>query len=220
MNELKVKSKKTKAKSKETVGPIISPPKYLYYLFFIFTFYFLLTAPSASAQRRDYMTDQEVEVIRDAQDLDVRIGVLIKMIDRRFNALGIEVGGWKGGGKNAGDWGPEPTGERRELFDDIRKLLQKAVDDINNAAEFPNSAPVRDMSNPDDKRAAKDDPHRFGKAVHLLAQAAGRYQTPLKNALPTIKDEKDKGAVYDALDSCNEIIASANKTPADLPKKP
>ena len=50
---------------------------------------------SISAQRRDFLTDEEIEIVRDAQDIDARIDVLVKMMDRRFGVLGINVNGWK-----------------------------------------------------------------------------------------------------------------------------
>src|SRR4029078_6627383 len=55
-----------------------------------------ISASSSSAQsRRDYMTDAEIELVRDAQDIDARIDVLTKMIDRRFAVLKLDVGGPK-----------------------------------------------------------------------------------------------------------------------------
>ncbi len=44
----------------------------------------LLLPAAANAQRRDYLTDEEIELVRDAQEIDKRIGVLTKAIDRRF----------------------------------------------------------------------------------------------------------------------------------------
>ena len=66
--------------------------------FVLFLALIVFVAIPASAQRRDYMTDPEIELIRDNQDIDKRIDVLTKMIDRRFSAMGIEVGGWKQSG--------------------------------------------------------------------------------------------------------------------------
>src|SRR5688572_3599209 len=92
-------------------------------------------AVDADAQRRDYMTELEVELVRDAQDIDKRIDVLTKMIDRRFTALGISVGGWKQSDKDMEKWGDVRAGTRMELLSDIRYLLQKAIDDIDDVAE-------------------------------------------------------------------------------------
>ena len=51
----------------------------------------ICTAVSMSAQRGDYMTASEQEVVRNNQDIDARIAVLTYMIDRRFIAMGIET---------------------------------------------------------------------------------------------------------------------------------
>jgi len=42
---------------------------------------------SVSAQSRDHLTDQETELVRFYQELDKRIEVFIKAIDRRFAIL-------------------------------------------------------------------------------------------------------------------------------------
>ena len=108
-----------------------------YLFFFAVIVSALITVTSAQSSRRDYMTDAEIELVRDAQDIDLRIDVLIKMIDRRFTVLGIDVGGAKVPDKETSLWGPAPTGSRTEMLDDIRKLLDKAIDDIDNVAAHP-----------------------------------------------------------------------------------
>ena len=112
-------------------------------------------------------------------------------------------------------WGPAPTGSRLDLFSDVKRLLQKAIDDIDNLAERPNSAPIRDLKDKDDAKLAKDDPHRLPRAVKNLAKAAERYEPALKSALDDTKDGKDKGPIFDAIDSCNEILAAVGKLPAE-----
>ncbi|MCC6329569.1 MAG: hypothetical protein IT174_13725 [Acidobacteria bacterium] len=164
---------------------------------------------SISAQRRDYLTDEEIEVVRDAQDIDARVGVLIKMIDRRFAVLGINVNGWKDGEKTSSTWGEPPKGARSELLNDIKKILQKAVDDIDNLAANPNSAPIRDK---DDKRAKKD-PERFPKAVRALAAASKRYLDPLKMELDRSTRDEEKGSIIDSIDLCNQIIDAVGRLP-------
>src|SRR5262245_4251449 len=42
------------------------------------------TFAAATAQTRDHLTDPETELVRDNQQLDKRIEVFIKAIDRRF----------------------------------------------------------------------------------------------------------------------------------------
>ncbi len=170
---------------------------------------------AASAQRRDFMTEQEIEIIRDAQDIDIRIEVLSRMIDRRFSVLAIDVKGWKDAQKQSDIWGELPKGLRLDLFSDIKKLLQKAVDDIDNLASHPDSAPIREKG---DKRTKKD-PERFGNAVRNLGTAAGRYLAPLKMELDKTTDEKEKGPILDSIDLCDQIIEAVGKLPPEVKKE-
>lgn len=169
---------------------------------------------AVSAQRRDYMTEQEVEIVRESQDIDLRIAALTRMIDRRFLVLGINVSGWKDAGKTSETWGELPQGTRAELLTDIRKILQKAVDDIDNLAANPSAAPIRDKG---DKRAKKD-PERFPNAVRDLAAAARRYVDPLKAEMDRSKDDREKGAIIGSLDLCSQIIDAVAKLPAEVKK--
>src|SRR4051812_17568689 len=103
---------------------------------YAFCFFILLICiTSASAQRRDYATNSEDEIIREAQQIDQRIDVLTHMADRRFGVLKIDVGAPSKKENEA--WGPLPDGTRLQLLDDIRRIVQKAVDDIDNLAERP-----------------------------------------------------------------------------------
>lgn len=174
----------------------------------------LLTVVAASAQRRDYMTEQEVEIVRDTPDIDERIEGLVRMIDRRFHVLGINVNGWKDAAKVSNTWGELPAGSRAELLNDIKKLLQKAVDDIDNLAANPNAAPIRDKGD----RKAKKDPERFPNAVRDLAAAARRYVDPLKMEMDRSKDDREKGSIIDSLDLCSQIIEAVTKIPPEVKK--
>lgn len=169
-----------------------------------------LLSTDAAAQRRDYMTDAESDVVRDAQDIDLRIDVLVKMIDRRFSVLNINVGGAAIPTKEAEKWGPAPTGTRMEILDDIRKLLDKAVDDVDNVAMHPVKYEVD--KNRSEKQKQKDE-MRFPSSVRNLAAAARRYQPALKSLIDSSKDEKDKGLIMASLESCDEIISSTTKLP-------
>jgi len=170
---------------------------------------------SASAQRRDFMTDEEIELIRDSQDIDARIEVLAKMIDRRFEVLGIDAGGWKQGGKQSDIWGLAPKGSRLEILSDIKKLLQKAIDDIDNLSEHPDSAPIREKGD----KEAKKDPQRFSVAVRSLGQAAQRYLPVFRTQLDNSKDDLEKGLLLASIDFSNQIIEAVGKLPPEVKKK-
>ena len=168
---------------------------------------------AAQSSRRDYMTDAEIELVRDAQDIDERVAVLTRMIDRRFAVLKLDVGGAAIPSKETDKWGPAPTGTRTELLDDIRKLLQKAIDDVDNVASHPVNYEVdKDRS----EKQKKKDAQRFPNSVRNLAAAARRYQPGLKALLDQSRDEREKGLILDAINSCDEVLAATAKLPAEL----
>jgi hypothetical protein len=165
-------------------------------------------ATDAAAQYRDHMTDAEIELIRDAQDIDLRIDTLTKMIDRRFAVLGIESGGEKIKEKHAEKWGPEPTGSRIELFNDIGRLLQKAVDDIDDIAGR------NELSQTQNRMEGK----LFPKAVRMLAAAAARYKPLLETAGAGTEDKMLRGNLSTAITICEQIIESLAKLPPEVKK--
>lgn len=166
-----------------------------------------LTARDALAQR-DYFTAEEIEMIRDTQQLDNRTMLLTKIIDRRFAALKNDAGGEPVSPKEAEKWGTLPNASRRDLLWDIRRILEKAIADIDNLAERPNSMVV----DPDNKK-----PKKFGdvfpNAVRILAKAAARYQPALKTELDKATEPAENGSILASLEMCAEIIAAQTKLP-------
>src|SRR5690242_960034 len=92
----------------------------------------LALAFTAFGQRRDYLSDSEIELVRDAQEIDQRVTVLTMAIDRRLTAL--DLAGVDKSKKYGEKWGDAPTGSRLELLTDVKSLLQKAIDDIDDAS--------------------------------------------------------------------------------------
>ena len=183
-------------------------------IFIVFIVTLTLVSSVEVLAQRDYLTPEEVEIIRDSQEIDTRIVVLTQAIDRRFAVLNLDVGATKI--KKDGAWGELPQGSRQELFLDIRRLLQKAVDDIDNLSERPESAVVPDPA----KR--KDDTSfavLFPKAVRNLAEAAKRYVPALKSQLDTSGNNSEKGSILGSLDLCSQIIDAVAKLPPEPPKK-
>ena len=165
----------------------------------------LLTAycslPAAQAQRRDHLTEMEVELVRDAQQIDERMKVFVKAIDRRFLALKPDASRAKEIGKDLDRWGELPTGTRGQLLIDIEKLLDEAVSKIDDVAS-------RDMTS-----------DYFPNAVHILADGAGKFLPQLKTELDKSADEKEKGAILGAIDYCNQIIEASAKVKRETPKE-
>lgn len=168
-------------------------------------FVILMLAVTAFGQRRDYLTDSEVELVRDAQEIDLRMNVLTMAIDRRLAAL--DLAGLDKSKKYGEKWGDAPTGTRLELLTDVKSLLQKAIDDIDDASSH-------ESENAENKVTGT----LFPKAVHVLADAAERYRPALRSALDSAKDEKEKGTVLASIDFCDQIIEASAKLPKETGK--
>ena len=158
------------------------------------------------AQRRDYMNEAEIELIRDSQDIDKRIEVLTTMIDRRFDALGIDAGGVKISAKKEEKWGPAPSGTQTELIWDIRQLLQKAIDDIDDVA----------LHNENTLTQNKTEGLLFPKAVRALAAASSRYLPPLKATLAKTSNEREKGLLLQSIEFCDQVLEAVVKLPPEV----
>lgn len=168
--------------------------------FFCVALFLSAAAPhSANAQRRDYMTEAESELVREAQEVDLRINILTKMIDRRFAVLNKEPVKTE---KNSEKWGEPPAGTRVELLSDINKLLQKAIDDIDDVAAHN-----------------RMDSKLFPKAMKNLAAAAQNYLPKIKAVYDQNPDAKEKGLLIGATEFCDSIIEASAKVPKETPKE-
>ena len=165
----------------------------------------LLTAYSSlltvNAQRRDHLTEQEVELVRDAQQIDERMKVFVKAIDRRWLVINNDNSQAKQVEKDVNSWGELPTGTRAQLLKDIEKLLDEAISKIDDVAS-------RDL---------KSD--FFPISVHILADGANKFLPQLKVQLDKSTDEKEKGSILGAIEYCNEIIEASGKVKRETPKE-
>lgn len=190
----------------------MTPVKIVRHAIAVFTLLFSICyLPFTAYGQRDYFTEAEIELIRDAQQIDLRVNVLTHAIDRRFGVLKMDV---RAAAKRPpGEWGDVPAGTRIEMLADIKYILRKAIEDIDNLAERPDSMVV----NPDDKKP-KGYSDLFPKAVRLLAAAAERYRPAFKTELDRSTTEVEKGVLLDSIEMCDEILASVAKLPPLIKK--
>lgn len=156
------------------------------------------------AQKRDNLTEKEDTQVRESQELDLRMKIYVKIIDRRFLAISdSNAASSKQIQKEIDDWGELRTGASKDLYWDVQKTLDEAIGKIDDAA-------ARDMNNP-----------LFAKSVHILADAAQKWIPQLKSALDKTTDEKEKGSILGAIEYCNNIIEASTKIdkPKDEKKK-
>ena len=93
---------------------------------------FCFQAIANTTQERDHLTPQEVDLVKDAQELDKRVDVFVKAADRRLLVIsgGIDSATAKQLKKDAESWGELPTGSRAELVGDIARILDEALREI------------------------------------------------------------------------------------------
>lgn len=175
----------------------------------------MTAAPTtADAQRRDYLTDEEIEIVREAQQMDERIGVLIHAIDRRISVIGLGAVSSVKPLKEKDIWGPPPAGTRAELLSDIKRIIQKAIDDIDNLAARPDSAIIDE----DEGKKPKDPKAIFAKAVRNLGSAATRYRPIFNDELSRTEVKTERGLLLDIVENCDQIIEAVSKLPAEVKK--
>lgn len=161
-----------------------------------------LGLPTAAAQARDHLTDPETELVRFHQELDKRIEVFIRAIDRRLAIInGTEQPKTKKLLKDEPDWGELPKGTRAELIGDIAGILDEAITNIDDVAR-------RDEKNP-----------LIPRATRKLSAAATNYVNQLTALSKQTKDDDEMSAIERALDNANQIIEVGSKMPEPAPDK-
>lgn len=151
---------------------------------------------TVNAQRRDYLTEQEADLVREAQELDRRIDILTKAIDRRF----LVLSGRQAELKDVEKWG-ELKGTKVEMLFDISRILQSAIDNIEYVAE-------KDASN-----------KLFSKSIHTLADASRKYLPQLEIYKSRLNEKMEQAAILNSIDFCNQIIEASARVPKDAPKE-
>lgn len=168
----------------------------------------LSISQATAGQRRDFVSEEEAELIREAQEIDLRIEMLTKFIDRRLAAAGIAGHQWSLPKKHSEKWGAEPTGTRTELLSDVRRLLQKMIDDIDDIASRTST------STEGNEVGGK----LFPKAVRTLASAATRYKPILEGELGKSQTHAERGLILQSIDFCDQIVEAAKQMPAETKK--
>lgn len=160
----------------------------------------VLASGSTSAQTRDHLTDAETELVRFHQELDKRIEVFIKAIDRRFAIInGTAPAAVKKSVKDEPDWGAIPQGTHTELLGDIAGILDEAITNIDDVSR-------RDEKNP-----------LISRSLRKLTASTGGYLKQLAVLKNQTKDADEAAAIDRVADNANQILEVGNKLPPPTP---
>ncbi|HEX3279873.1 MAG TPA: hypothetical protein VHR36_01470 [Pyrinomonadaceae bacterium] len=157
-----------------------------------------LAAMAQPPQERDYLTPKEVDLVKDAQELDKRIDVFIKAANRRVVVIKGLDRNTKELKNDAEFWGDLPAGTRSELVGDIARILDAAIDNIDDVS-------YRDEKNP-----------ALPRVVRKLASAATHIVDELKPLQASAADQAEVRNFEELMDNAETIVAAAGKLGPDV----
>jgi len=159
----------------------------------------VLLFPTAAvpAQTRDHLTDAETDLVRYYQELDKRVDIFIKAVDRRFALInGTAQPPTKKTMKDEPDWGDLPKGTRAELLGDIAGILDEAITNIDDVSRRDEKSPL------------------LSRGLRKLTAASTRYLTQLELLKIQTKNDDELAAIERVADNANQIIEAGKKHPA------
>ena len=162
---------------------------------------FLPLTTAAQSGGRDHLTPQEVDLVKAAQILDKRIEVFIKAAERRLQALKMAPTTASKSKKDAELWGELPTGTRAELLNDLAKILDEAINKI------------------DDVSAHDENNVLIPKALRKLSGAATAFLPQLNTMATQTQDQDERAAIGQSIENAQSILDAANKLPPPTNKK-
>ncbi|HKS27749.1 MAG TPA: hypothetical protein VJS44_08015 [Pyrinomonadaceae bacterium] len=162
-----------------------------------------LPAHARRSAKRDHLTEQEADLVREAQALDKRTDVFVRAAERRLQAISgaTVVATTKKEQKEQEAWGPLPKGTRAELLADFAKILDEAINNIDDVA-------ARDAKNP-----------LVPKALRRLAAAVNAFAPQIETLRAQARGGEELGAIEDAINNMQQIVEAANRLPAPPPDK-
>src|SRR5688572_23558899 len=166
----------------------------------------MLFAHTAKAQKRDHLTPQEVDLVKEAQALDKRIDVFIKAADRRLLVINGGTAAPNSAQakqlkKDSERWGELPTGSRTELVSDIARILDEAITNIDDVS-------ARDERNP-----------LIAKSLRKLAQAVNTIMEQLKPLRVQVKTDTEIASFESLNEGAQSILEAVAKLPPEVEKK-
>ena len=152
----------------------------------------LSLAATAHAQKREHLTPEEIELVRDNQELDARTKVFVTAAARRLLAVTNPAESAKNAPKEKEKWG-EVQGTRTQLFYDISKILEEAVVNVDDVAEHNPESPL------------------LRKSLFMLAEATNRMLPELTKLREAAQSEAEADQLDRALETAREITDAAKE---------
>lgn len=149
----------------------------------------LFTFAQAQTQKRDHLTEQEADLVREFQEIDKRIEIFVKAAERRLLVLTNPNATQKK--KEEETWGPLPQGTKLELLQDYKHILEEAEEKLD------------DWYN----RGGKD--NLLPKALSKFKDAANRHVAQLRALAPQITDKREQRALAEAIEEAENVTKAS-----------
>ncbi len=140
---------------------------------------------SAHSQKRDHLSEQEADQVREAQEIDRRIEVFLKAADRRILVLTDPNATQKK--KEEEIWGPLPTGTKAELLTDYKRILEEAEEKLD---DLFSRDPKNDL---------------LKKALQKFKQGANKQIPQLRALASQMTEKKDQRALEEAIEEAETV---------------
>ena len=155
---------------------------------------FLMMVPTGLGRelaqpKRDHLTEKEVALVREYQELDLRVEVFLRAAQRRLLVLTNPQAVQKK--KEEELWGPLPTGSQLELLRDYLRILEELEEKLDDALNL-------DPRNPLLKKALKK--AKEGAASHL---------PELRSLAPRLSGRPEQKALALALEEAERVAAAS-----------
>jgi hypothetical protein len=155
-----------------------------------------IISTTAHSQTRDHLTPQEVDLVKDAQELDKRTEVFIRAVERRLMVIsGTPLTNTKQSKKEAELWGDLPTGSRAELVGDIARIFDEAITNIDDVSTRDEKSPL------------------IAKSLRRLAQAVNTTMTQLTPFRDKVTTDAEIASFEEFNEDAKQILTAANKLP-------
>jgi hypothetical protein len=169
---------------------------------FLLTIVISLFLANTALAQRDYLTPQEVDLVKEARILDKRIDVFIRAAERRLIVINSSAAAnAKQLKKESERWGELPTGSRAELVSDIARIIDAAIDNIDDVS-------MHDERNP-----------LIGKSLRKLSTSVNSIFTQLKPLSAQAKSEAEIASFEQLNEGVQSITEATAKLPPEVEKK-
>ena len=181
-----------------------------------------LGASTPAAPKKEYFTEDELDLIRDAQELNIRVPTYLKLAERRLVFLGIMERSQEEIDKERKEKEKRAKADKKKpTFDSRANADKAAVDDMSYLEDFTPTELLRgytqaideSMTNIDDAYSRKQD---VRDPIEDLVKFTQTTIPLLQKYMP--KNSGERSALQDAIDKANQAQNDAKEALKIVPK--